>query len=193
MSSEPATPAAEPLTATASGVVEVDADEAQLAAPAAASKSAMEERWGKNVIKAGYTLFPSIILRAQARLHINAVELAVLMHLLDHWWDNAEMPFPSKKRIADRLAVSAKTVQRAIVGLETEGLVRRVKRSNGNGGQASNHYDLQPLIDRIRPIADEDLEARRKVAELRRSVGRNGGLKSWSAKEAADAKDAAAR
>ena len=188
MSSELPSSAAEPLVATATGAVELDADDALLSAPAAASKSAMEERWGKNVIKAGYTLFPSIILRAQARLHINAVELAVLMHLLDHWWDNAEMPFPSKKRIADRLAVSAKTVQRAIVALETEGLVRRVKRSNGNGGQASNHYDLQPLIDRIRPIADEDLEARKKAAELRRSVGRNGGMKAWATKEAADAK-----
>jgi predicted transcriptional regulator len=161
-----------------------------LALPASAtSKSVMEERWGKNVIRAGYTVVPSIILRAQARLHINAVELAVLLHLLDHWWDNAEMPFPSKKRVADRLGVSTKTVQRAIVALEKEGLVRRVTRSNGNGGQASNLYDLQPLIDRIRPIADEDLEARRKAAELRRSVGRNGGLKSWSTREARAAKD----
>jgi predicted transcriptional regulator len=157
----------------------------------ATTKSMMEARWGKSVIRAGYTVVPSIILRAQARLHINAVDLAVLLHLLDHWWDNAEMPFPSKKRIADRLEVSTKTVQRAIVKLEKEGLVRRVTRSNGNGGQASNLYDLQPLIDRIRPFADEDLEARKKAADLRRSVGRNGGLRAWATKEAADAKGGA--
>lgn len=168
------------------------ADDLSLPSPAS-TKSMMEERWGKNVIRAGYTVVPSIILRAQARLHINAVDLAVLLHLLDHWWDNAEMPFPSKQRIADRLDVSTKTVQRAIVKLEKEGLVRRVARSNGNGGQASNLYDLQPLIDRIRPIADEDLEARKKAADLRRSVGRNGGLKSWSTKEAIDAKGGAAQ
>ncbi|MEQ7154288.1 helix-turn-helix domain-containing protein [Brevundimonas aurifodinae] len=158
---------------------------------ASTTKSAMEERWGKNVIKAGYTVVPSIILRAQARLHINAVELAVLLHLLDHWWDNAEMPFPSKQRIADRLDVSTKTVQRAAAKLEAEGLVRRVKRSNGHGGQASNHYDLSPLIEKIRPIADEYLEANRKASELRRSVGRNGGLKSWASREALGAKGAA--
>ena len=64
-------------------------------------------------------------------------------------------------------------------------------RSNGNGGQASNLYDLTPLIERIRPIADEDLEAKRKAAELRRSVERNGGLKTWAAKEVADAKGTA--
>jgi predicted transcriptional regulator len=191
MSSESETASAETKIGAADAA-ELDADDVLLAAPAV-SKSAMEERWGKNVIKAGYTYLPSIILRAQARLHINAVELAVLIHLLDHWWDNAEMPFPSKKRIADRLAVSAKTVQRAIVALETEGLVRRIKRSNGNGGQASNLYDLQPLIDRIRPIADEDLEAKRKASELRRSVGRNGGLKTWAAKEAAETKGGGAQ
>lgn len=178
---EPETSTVEPAS------VELDIDGATLPSQTA-TKSAMEERWGKNVIKAGYTVVPSIILRAQARLHINAVELAVLLHLLDHWWDNAEMPFPSKKRVADRLGVSAKTVQRAIAALETEGLVRRVKRSNGNGGQASNLYDLSPLIDRIGPIADEDLEAKKKASDMRRSVGRNGGLKTWAAKEAADAK-----
>jgi predicted transcriptional regulator len=185
-----APPAAAPAQAPAA-FAEVDLNTVDdLALPAAAtSKSIMEERWGKNVIRAGYTVVPSIILRAQARLHMNAVELAVLLHLLDHWWDNAEMPFPSKKRVADRLGVSTKTVQRAIAALEKEGLVRRVTRSNGNGGQASNLYDLQPLIDRIRPIADEDLEARRKAAELRRSVGRNGGLKGWSTREALAAKE----
>lgn len=186
MSSEPQTP-----IPAAIADASVEADDGQ-APSSTASKSAMEDRWGKNVIKAGYTVVPSIILRAQSRLHINAIELAVLLHLLDHWWDNAEMPFPSKKRIAERLGVSDKTVQRAIVALETENLVRRVKRSNGNGGQASNLYDLTPLIERIRPIADEDLEAKKKSADMRRSVGRNGGLKTWSAKEAAESKGGAA-
>ncbi len=171
---------------TTSAVIEEVALDAE--PTGAASKSAMEERWGKNVIKAGYTVVPSIILRAQARLHINAVELAVLLHLLDHWWDNAEMPFPSKKRIAERLGVSTKTVQRAVVQLEAEGLVKRNKRHNGNGGQGSNEYDLTPLILKIRPFADEDLEAKKKASELRRSVGRNGGLKAWKSKEAAESK-----
>lgn len=181
MSSE-ATASATEIPPAAAATAETD--DLTLPSPAT-SKSAMEQRWGKNVIKAGYTVVPSIILRAQARLHINAVELAVLLHLLDHWWDNAEMPFPSKKRVAERLGVSAKTVQRAMVALENEGLVRRVKRSNGNGGQASNLYDLTPLIERIRPIADEDIEAKKKTSEMRRSVGRNGGLKAWNAQEAA--------
>jgi predicted transcriptional regulator len=155
---------------------------AESAAPA--SKKVMEERWGLNIIKAGYTFVPSLILRAQARLHINAVELAVLLHLLDHWWDNADMPFPAKQRLAERLGVSTKTVQRAVAALETEGLIRRIKRHNGHGGQGSNYYDFAPLIEKLKPIADEALEAKKKAAELRRSVGRNGGLKGWQTRQA---------
>lgn len=148
------------------------------------SKSAMEERWGRTTIKAGYTFVPSLILRAQARLHINAIELAVLLHLLDHWWDNADMPFPAKQRLAERLGVSPKTVQRAVAALETEGLIKRIKRHNQHGGQSSNYYDFAPLIEKLKLIADEALEARKKAAEMRRSVGRSGGLGRWKAGQA---------
>jgi predicted transcriptional regulator len=164
-----------------------DAADALAEAAAPTSKKVMEERWGHNTIKAGYTFVPSLILRAQARLHINAVELAVLLHLLDHWWDNADMPFPAKQRLAERLGVSTKTVQRAVAALETEGLIQRVKRHNGHGGQGSNYYDFAPLIEKLKPIAEEALEAKKKAAELRRSVGRNGGLKSWEARQASAA------
>lgn len=175
---------------TSAVIEEVTLDAEPTPAP---SKTAMEERWGKNVVKAGHTFLPSIILRAQARLHINAVELAVLVHLLDHWWANDEMPFPSKKRIAERLDVSTKTVQRAVAKLEAEGLVQRNKRHNGNGGQGSNEYDLMPLVQKIQPIAEEDLEAKKKADEIRRSVGRNGGLKAWKTKEATATKAGAAQ
>ena len=53
-------------------------------ADAAPSRRSLEKRWTKEVIEPGFTFIPSVILRAQARLHINAVELAVLMHLIDH-------------------------------------------------------------------------------------------------------------
>lgn len=46
-----------------------------------------------------------------------------------------------KARIAERLAVTPKTVQRSIAGLEEEGLLKRVNRFN-NGRRVSNEYDL---------------------------------------------------
>jgi len=129
----------------------------------------MERRWGKEVMEPGFTFIPSVLLRAQARLRIDAIDLAVLVHLIDHWWQSAEMPFPSKRRLAERLMVSEKTIQRAVARLEAEGLVRRIARHYPGGGQASNFYDLAPLVERLQPIAKDVMAARAEArATLRR-------------------------
>lgn len=143
---------------------------AEPADAAAESTNVMAERWGKDVVKLGFTYVPSVLLRGQERLGIDAVELAVLLHLLDHWWANANMPFPSKRRLAERLGVSSKTVQRAMGRLETAKLIRRVARHATTGGQTSNAYDLSPLIAQLKDIA-AIMSAAREVAkaEVRRA------------------------
>lgn len=142
--------------------------------PKEESKRNLERRWSKEVLEPGFTFVPSVILRAQARLHINATELALLLHLIDHWWEDDTMPFPSKKRLAERLGVSDKTVQRAMKRLEEEGLIKREPRSHASGGQASNRYDLSPLVDKLKPIARDMVEARDEAAATRRAASRPG-------------------
>jgi predicted transcriptional regulator len=142
--------------------------------PKKESKSSLEKRWSKEVLEPGFTFVPSVILRAQARLHIDATELAVLLHLIDHWWEDDTMPFPSKKRLADRLGVSDKTVQRAMKRLEDEGLIKREARSHASGGQASNRYDLSPLVEKLKPIARDMIDARDQAAAARRAASRPG-------------------
>jgi predicted transcriptional regulator len=134
----------------------------------------MERRWGKDVIEPGFTFVPSVLLRGQARLRIDAVELAVLVHLIDHWWQSSEMPWPSKRRLAERLMVSEKTIQRAMARLETEGLVKRVARHYPGGGQTSNYYDLSPLVERLRPIAKDMMVARAEAKATVRRAERPG-------------------
>lgn len=143
-------------------------------APPEADKRSLEKRWSKEVLEPGFTFVPSVILRAQARLHIDAVELTVLLHLIDHWWDDDTMPFPSKKRLAERLGVSDKTIQRAMKRLEDEGLIRREARSHSSGGQASNRYDLSPLVEKLKPIAADMTRARDEAAATRRAASRPG-------------------
>lgn len=131
----------------------------------------LTKKWGKAAIDLGYTVIPSALLRGQARLGISPTELAVLIHLADHWWAPDAMPWPSKKTIADRLMVSAKTVQRAIVNLEKAGLLQRKDRYHRTGGRTSNEYDLAPLVERLKPIvadmetAEREAKAKRKAAE----------------------------
>lgn len=132
----------------------------------------LSQKWGKETMAANYTVIPCALLRGQARLHIGPNELAVLIHLIDHWWRPDAMPWPSKRTIAERLGVSSKSVQRAIASLEKEGLVTRKARFLKNGGgRTSNEYDLSPLVERLRPIAadmekaSQDAKAVKKAAE----------------------------
>lgn len=138
------------------------------------SDKVLERKWGKVILRPGFTVVPSVILRAQARLHINATELAVLLHLLDHWWQPDDMPWPAKKALAERLGVSLKTVQRAIVKLEQEGLLRRESRYRQHGGRTSNLYDLSPLVAKLAPIVEEMETAAAEAESLKRKATRPG-------------------
>lgn len=139
-----------------------------------AEAKSIEKRWTKKVLEPGFTLIPSALLRALVRLHIGPNELSVLLQMIDHWWGNDEMPFPSKKRLGERIGMSEKTVQRAVRKLETEGLIRRVPRHNRLGGQTSNIYDLAPLVEKLGPIAEDMTKAREEAKATRRSPERPG-------------------
>lgn len=45
------------------------------------AKRASEQKWGRDVMKFGFCIVPSLLLRAQERLKLNATQLAILMHL----------------------------------------------------------------------------------------------------------------
>lgn len=123
-------------------------------------KNSLNTKWGKQTMDEGFTVLPSVLLRSQARLKIKCNELAVLVHLIEHWWKPGTMPWPSKKTIAERLGVSDKTVQRAMVKLEKEKLIQRNSRYlKTSKGRTSNEYDLSPLVERLREIADETTKA----------------------------------
>lgn len=150
---------------------------AELLAPTAKeTERVLERKWGHRIMGLGFTVIPSVILRAQPRLHINAIQLAVLMHLLDYWWQPEEMPWPGKKVLAARLGVSIKTIQRALVHLENEKLIQRTARYRQHGGRTSNSYDLAPLVEKLRPIAEE-IEAANKEAEKLKSAAIRPGLR----------------
>lgn len=147
--------------------------------PAAASAdepdgNSFERRWTKKVLEPGFALIPSVLLRALVRLHIGPIELSVLLQMIDHWWENEDMPFPSKKRLGERIGVSEKTIQRAVARLEGEGLIRRAARHNRHGGQTSNLYDLTPLVEKLTPVAEDMLTAREEARAARRSPERPG-------------------
>jgi predicted transcriptional regulator len=142
--------------------------------PSAVNKKMSEEKWGKPVMDLGFSIVPSLLLRAQARLGLNPTQLAVLLHLADYWWDVERKPYPSKQRLADRLKLGPRQVQRYIAELEAAGLVQRIERRAPHKGKISNEYDLTGLVKKLAELASEFRKVEDEVKTSRRAVERPG-------------------
>jgi len=86
------------------------------------------EKWGDIVHGGsynGFTIIPEQLLRNQGELEITNTEMVVLINLVSYWWFADRKPFPSDQKIADRIGSNARSVQRAMRGLEKKGLITR--------------------------------------------------------------------
>lgn len=128
-----------------------------------------EKKWSKKVMALGFSVVPSLLLRAQQRLGLNPTQLAVLLQLCDFWWDSDRKPYPGKKALAQRLGLSPRQVQRHIADLETAGLVQRVERRAAHGGKQTNTYDLSGLVERLKEL-EPDFRAVEEAAKASRKA-----------------------
>jgi predicted transcriptional regulator len=144
--------------------------------PATAARVS-ERKWGAPVMKLGFSIVPSLLLRAQRRLGLSPTQLAVLLQLADYWWDDARKPYPSKEALSGRLGLSPRQVQRHIADLEQAGLVQRVGRIAAHGGKLTNTYDLTGLVRRLQELEPEFRQVEEEIKSRRRAVGRPGGLR----------------
>lgn len=139
-------------------------------------KQASEQKWGKDVMKIGFSIIPSLLLRAQQRLGLNPTQLAILMQLADYWWDEARKPYPSKQALSERLGISPRQIQRHIAEMEKAGLVERIERRAAHQGKLSNTYDLTGLVERLKKLEPEFREVKEETKTLQRQVSRRGGV-----------------
>lgn len=142
--------------------------------PQKAASRASEKKWGKAVCDLGFSIIPSLIFRAQARLGLNATQLAVLLQLADYWWDQDRHPYPSKATLGERLQLSPRQVQRYITELERGGFVKRIDRFASHKGRLSNQYDLSGLVAKLKKLEPEF----REVDALKKQVSRRGGVRA---------------
>ncbi len=120
----------------------------------------IRRKWGNAVGKGGltgYLALPEVLLRGQHRLGLTSTEMMVLINILLHWWYAEKMPFPSNSKIAKRMGVDIRTVQRACKQLEKKKLIDRKVKINHD--QETNAYssirtiDLTRLVARLNDIA----------------------------------------
>jgi DNA-binding MarR family transcriptional regulator len=136
------------------------------------SKSS-EKKWGGAVMKFGFTVLPSLIFRAQARLGLTPTHLAVLLQIADYWWEHERKPYPGTTALGERLGLSPRQVRRHIAELERAGLVKRIERRAAHRGKLTNVYDLSGLVEKLKKLEPEF----REVKDLKRKVSRRGGLR----------------
>ena len=125
---------------------------------------------GKKVISLGFSILPSLLIRAQRKIGLSAIELAILVQLADYWWDRDRKPFPSKAELGERLNMHPRNVQKHIAELEKAGYVTRIPRFQPLGGQTSNGYDLSGLVKRLAKLEPEFTKEAEDRKQRRRNV-----------------------
>ncbi len=119
-----------------------------------------DQKWSKEVLALGWLKLPAVLLEGQRRLKFSATEVNVLLHILRHWWRPDEMPFPTKKTIAECMGVCEATVRRCIARMERLGYVQRVVVA----GKA-NRFDLSGLVAALKPLARNIRQMRERHRE----------------------------
>ena len=148
-------------------------DETVVQFPKEATKpvSSTERIWGKQILRHGYTGIPSILIRSQARLGLNALQMNILIQLLDYLIDPGRMPFPTKKDLAKRIGVTDKTIQLNMRKLENAKFLIRETRKTAAGDWNSNIYHLDGLIEKVRMLEPEFQQAREEKMKASKKAG----------------------
>lgn len=140
-------------------------------------KRQADRKWSRRVMKLGYSIVPDLLFHAQKRLGLSPAQLNLILQISSHWWIADDLPYPSKERLASRMNVTPRHVQRTVAELEKAGFIKRVKRSSAVGGQASNKYDLSGLREKLKNLAPEFQAEADKKKQRRAELEKRGGGK----------------
>ena len=94
-------------------------------------------------------MLPSLLFKAQAKLKLTPMQLNVLLHIIEPWWDADRLPWIAKDTIAQRMRKSPRSIQRVITQLENAGHIKRIERFYGRKQQTANAYALDGLVQRL--------------------------------------------
>ncbi len=115
-------------------------------------------RFGDEILQAGFTTVPNVLLRYQATLGISSSEFNFILQVWYHWWDQKD-PYPALGTIAERIGQSRRQVRRYSESLRDKGfLIVRERREPGLG-QVTSEYDFTPLLEKLRALYREEQAA----------------------------------
>lgn len=150
-----------------------------LASSTAEEKKAVAEntrKWGNDIVDAGWIYLPSTLVLKRRELGLDAVDLNIVLVLLQHWWRKHDLPFPTKARIGGLVGIDPSNVRKRLARLEADGLITRQVRPKGGARNDSNVYSFGGLIAKAKPLAIEvsaerrDSGAKSRAAKARRAA-----------------------
>ena len=124
-----------------------------------------EKKWTPTLMKAGWSAFPNIIIEKQRALGLDAMDMNILLHLVQYWWLEENVPHPSVGTIAVAIGVTPRAIQKRITALQAAGLITREERRHSKFGSQTNLYRFDGLIAACKPFAEEKVAAAKKKAE----------------------------
>jgi len=134
-----------------------------------------EKKWSRELMDAGWTALPSVIIERQKVLGLDPLDMNIILHLANYWWTRDNKPHPSKGTIAEAMGVTARTVQRRISALQSSGLIRREERRVKGKGSRTNLYHFDGLISAAQPYAKEKVKKiEERQTDRKMAVARKG-------------------
>ena len=118
-------------------------------------------KWGDARL-AGFQSVPDVLFIKQQALGLDPVDVVVLLNLTLFWWFRDQPPFPRSSIIAQRMGVSARTVQRVFKKLELLGYIRREQWRDADGNIKPAIY-LDGLLDALAKAVGSDPILRKRM------------------------------
>lgn len=128
------------------------------------SLSKQRARWG-DAVDPGLVIVPGVLLKYQQRLGLEALDVMVILNLVELWEEGDDMPAPRVTVLAGRVGRNRRTVERVLAKLEIAGLVRWLP-SETRGGRTVRMFDLAGLRDKLASLSRQEVKAkpRRRAA-----------------------------
>ena len=124
----------------------------------------MKEKWGQALNVHGFQAVPNLLLLQQGAMGITSTEMVVLLHLNRSWWRREKTPYPRPARIAQKMGVHRRTVERCLASLETKKLIERQEPRRNRAGLVVRPISLVRLADRLESIAPPRLKTRDRTS-----------------------------
>jgi hypothetical protein len=105
-------------------------------------------RFGDQVLQAGFTSIPNLVLNHYAELGITPAEMMFTIHMWQFRWTERD-PYPSLTTIADKMDVSWRQAHRYAKSLQEKRFLNIKSRQEPGRGQVTSEYDFEPLIQAV--------------------------------------------